>query len=73
MKVPGQAWLQFTAVPEGEGTRLIQTALYAPRGLLGLLYWWAMIPAHAFIFTDMVRAIARLAMGEAPLTSGRRS
>jgi uncharacterized protein YbjT (DUF2867 family) len=73
MKVPGKAWLQFTAVPEGEGTRLIQTALYAPRGLLGLLYWWAMIPAHAFIFTDMVRAIARLAMGEAPLTSGRRS
>jgi uncharacterized protein YbjT (DUF2867 family) len=67
MKVPGKAWLQFTAVPEGEGTRLVQTALYAPRGLLGLLYWWAMIPAHAFIFTDMARAIARLAMGELPL------
>ncbi|MCU0635275.1 MAG: SDR family oxidoreductase [Gemmatimonadaceae bacterium] len=64
MKVPGKAWLQFTAMPEGEGTRFIQTALYAPRGLLGLLYWWAMIPAHAFIFTDMARAIARLAMGE---------
>jgi uncharacterized protein YbjT (DUF2867 family) len=64
MKVPGKAWLQFTAMPEGEGTRLIQSALYAPRGLLGLLYWWAMIPAHAFIFTDMARAIARLAEGD---------
>jgi uncharacterized protein YbjT (DUF2867 family) len=69
MKVPGKAWLQFTAMPEGEGTRFIQTALYAPRGVLGLLYWWAMIPAHAFIFTDMARAIARLAMGEGALTA----
>jgi uncharacterized protein YbjT (DUF2867 family) len=71
MRVPGKAWLQFTAVPEGEGTRLVQTALYAPRGLLGLLYWWAMIPAHAFIFSDMARAIARLAMGEMPLSRPR--
>ncbi|MCU0649140.1 MAG: SDR family oxidoreductase [Gemmatimonadaceae bacterium] len=69
MKVPGKAWLQFTAMPEGEGTRFIQTALYAPRGVLGLLYWWAMIPAHAFIFTDMARAIARLAMHDGPVAS----
>jgi hypothetical protein len=64
MRVPGKAWLQFTAVPEGRGTRLLQTALFAPRGLLGLLYWYAMFPAHLFIFGDMVRAIARLARSE---------
>ncbi|HMS02787.1 MAG TPA: SDR family oxidoreductase [Gemmatimonadaceae bacterium] len=64
MRVPGKAWLQFTAVPEGQGTRLLQTALFAPRGLLGLLYWYAMYPAHLFIFGDMVRAIARLAQQE---------
>jgi uncharacterized protein YbjT (DUF2867 family) len=64
MKVPGQAWLQFTAVPEGQGTRLIQTALFAPRGLLGLLYWYAMYPAHLFIFGDMARAVAALALRE---------
>ncbi|MBP6771347.1 MAG: SDR family oxidoreductase [Gemmatimonadaceae bacterium] len=64
MKVPGKAWLQFTAVPEGNGTRLIQTALFAPRGLLGLLYWYAMFPAHLFIFGDMVRAVATLARTE---------
>lgn len=68
MRVPGKAWLQFTAVPEGEGTRLLQTALFAPRGLFGLLYWYAMYPAHLFIFGDMVRALARLAQSE-PATS----
>ncbi len=63
-KVPGQAWLQFTAVPEGRGTRLIQTAYYAPRGLLGLLYWYAMYPAHLLLFGDMARALATLAKAE---------
>ena len=64
MRVPGQAWLQFSAVPEGDGTRLIQTALFAPRGLLGLLYWYAMYPAHLFIFGDMAKAVAQLAQTE---------
>lgn len=64
MRVPGQAWLQFSAVPEGEGTRLTQTALFAPRGLLGLLYWYAMYPAHLFIFGDMAKAVAQLALTE---------
>lgn len=64
MRIPGKAWLQFTALPEGTGTRLVQTALFAPRGLTGLLYWYAMYPAHLLIFGDMVRAIAALAMRE---------
>lgn len=64
MRIPGKAWLQFTAVPEGSGTRLIQTALFAPRGLFGLLYWYAMYPAHLFIFGDMARALAALAREE---------
>lgn len=68
MRVPGKAWLQFTATPEGSGTRLVQTALFAPRGLTGLLYWYAMYPAHKFIFGDMVAGVARLARS-APLPS----
>jgi hypothetical protein len=45
--------------PEGGGTRLIQTALFAPRGLSGILYWHSLYPIHRFIFSDMVKAIAR--------------
>jgi uncharacterized protein YbjT (DUF2867 family) len=59
MKVPGKAWLQFesTRLPSG-GTLLVQTAYYAPRGLLGFLYWYAMWPFHAFLFDGLIRRIA---------------
>ncbi len=59
MKVPGKAWLQFEAIPEGEDTRLVQTAFFAPTGFLGWSYWWVLYPLHALIFSDMVDAIAR--------------
>ncbi|MDQ3556719.1 MAG: SDR family oxidoreductase [Gemmatimonadota bacterium] len=61
MKVPGSAWLEWDAIPENGGTRLVQTALFAPRGLLGVLYWYSLYPVHRFIFSDMVRAVARAA------------
>lgn len=64
MRMPGKAWLQFMAIPEGSGTRLVQTAMFAPKGLSGLLYWYAMYPAHLLIFGDMVKAVARLARNE---------
>ena len=59
MKVPGRAWLQFEAQPrEPSGSRLIQTAFFAPRGLLGLLYWYGLYPIHALIFSGLVRRLA---------------
>ncbi|MDX1646311.1 MAG: DUF2867 domain-containing protein [Longimicrobiales bacterium] len=59
MKVPGKAWLQFEAIPEGDGTRLVQTAFFAPTGFLGWLYWYGIYPVHALIFSDMIEAVAR--------------
>lgn len=61
MKLPGRAWLEFYCEPDGEGTRLVQSALFAPRGLPGVLYWYLMVPAHSFIFNDMIDAIAQRA------------
>lgn len=61
MKVPGYAWLQFEAKPEAGATRLIQTALFEPRGLFGYLYWWVLYPFHYFIFRSMIRRIAEQA------------
>ncbi len=58
MKVPGKAWLQFEAVPKGGKTQLIQTALFAPKGLFGFLYWYGSYPLHFFIFDKMVQRIA---------------
>lgn len=61
MKVPGKAWLEWSCQPEGRGTRLVQSALFEPRGLSGALYWYSLVPLHTFIFNDLIDAIARLA------------
>lgn len=59
MRVPGKAWLKFEAIPKNGKTHLVQTAMYAPKGLLGLAYWYAMYPAHLFLFGQMARRIAQ--------------
>jgi hypothetical protein len=57
MKVGGKAWLEFMI----EGNTLVQTAYHYPNGLMGRLYWYCMLPFHAFIFPDMIRSIIRQA------------
>jgi hypothetical protein len=58
MKVPGKAWLKFEALPIDGKTQIIQTALFAPKGLFGFLYWYCSYPFHFFIFEQMVKKIA---------------
>jgi uncharacterized protein YbjT (DUF2867 family) len=58
MKVPGRAWLEFNAQPRDGGSLLTQTAFFAPRGLAGHLYWYALYPVHAAIFRNLVRRVA---------------
>ena len=59
MKVPGAASLQWEVQAEGSGSRLVQTAVFVPRGLWGAVYWYALYPLHARIFSDLAHAIAR--------------
>ncbi len=62
MKLPGKAWLQFEALPYGEGqTRLVQTAFFAPKGLSGLTYWYLLYPIHSLIFSGLIRKLKALA------------
>ena len=62
MKVPGRAWLEFRCEPRSEsGSVLSQTAFFAPRGLAGLVYWYALYPIHALIFSGLVERLARRA------------
>lgn len=68
MKVPGRAWLEFLAVEtEDHQTKLVQTAYFAPKGLLGLLYWYGLYPMHALIFSSMIENLA----AEAESSTGR--
>ncbi|MEP7026959.1 MAG: SDR family oxidoreductase [Candidatus Eisenbacteria bacterium] len=63
MKLPGEAWLQFEAASGEDGrTLLSQSAFFAPRGLLGWLYWYALYPLHALIFSGLIDGIARRAL-----------
>jgi hypothetical protein len=57
MKVPGDAWLEWTMEPDGCGTRLVQKARFHPRGVWGRVYWYAMLPFHHLIFGRMATAI----------------
>jgi hypothetical protein len=59
MKVPGRAWLQFEVSPDGNGSVVRQTAIFEPRGLAGLAYWYALFPLHGLIFGRMLKGIAR--------------
>jgi hypothetical protein len=61
MRAPGSGVLEFELTPEDDGTRISATAFWHPAGVWGLLYWYALVPAHLFIFAGMTRAIARRA------------
>lgn len=59
MKLPGEAVLSFSLSPLGEGrSELRQIARFLPRGLLGLLYWYAVSPFHSYVFSGLLRGIA---------------
>jgi hypothetical protein len=63
MKVPGQAWLQFQVTPrDAQQTLLSQTAFFAPKGLVGWAYWYALYPIHQVIFSGLIDEIARRAV-----------
>jgi uncharacterized protein YbjT (DUF2867 family) len=64
LKAPGNAVLEFEIEPRGAaGSRLAITAYWHPMGVWGLLYWYALVPAHGFLFRGLVREIARRAEG----------
>jgi uncharacterized protein YbjT (DUF2867 family) len=63
MKVPGEALLEFRVEPDGENRCVLrQTALFEPRGLWGLVYWYAVLPFHGPIFRGMLRTLAKSAL-----------
>ncbi len=59
MVMPGLAWLEWAIDKTETGqTRVIQRAVYAPKGLLGHAYWWSVWPMHGFVFPSMVKYVA---------------
>ncbi len=70
MKLPGEALLEFQiepAQPSPDATSawppiactLVQTARFRPRGLAGLMYWYAVRPLHEYVFRGLLNGIRR--------------
>ena len=64
MRLPGEATLGFESQEAGEGgSTLKMTARFKPKGLLGLAYWYSVLPLHGLVFRSMLRGVARDAEG----------
>jgi uncharacterized protein YbjT (DUF2867 family) len=61
MRVPGDAWLEWTMVPTDTGTHLVQKARFHPRGVWGRAYWYGMLPFHRTIFRELAKRLASAA------------
>jgi uncharacterized protein YbjT (DUF2867 family) len=61
MRMPGRGWLRYDVErdPQTGGSVVTQTATFDSKGLFGLLYWYALVPFHAFVFNGVLRGIER--------------
>ena len=61
MRGPGSGVLEFTIRDRNDQRTLNVTAYWHPAGPAGLLYWYALLPVHAFLFRGLSAAITRRA------------
>ena len=54
MKLPGEAWLEFTLIKKDSGYFLQQVATFRPFGIFGRMYWYSVLPFHFFVFNGMI-------------------
>lgn len=67
MRAPGAGVLEFEITKEDiQVTRLTATAYWHPAGFPGLLYWYALEPAHFIIFKKMTATICKRAESHRP-------
>lgn len=73
MRLPGDAWLEFTISTEGDRFVLDQRALFFPHGLAGQLYWWTISPFHNIVFGTMIKNLASASGRRPPRHLSRRA
>ena len=60
MKTPGEALLEFQIHPLADDqVEFRMLSRFLPRGLAGILYWYALYPFHEWIFYGMLKSIAK--------------
>ena len=60
MKTPGEALLDFQIIPLADGqVEFRMLSRFLPKGLTGILYWYALYPFHEWIFYGMLKSTAK--------------
>jgi len=59
MKIPGEAWLEFSIKKENDDHVLHQKVTFRPHGIFGRIYWFLTMPLHLYIFPGMIRKIEK--------------
>jgi hypothetical protein len=63
VRAPGAGWMEWLIKPQpGGNTLLSQNAYFAPKGLVGFLYWYLLFPFHRLVFAGLIKSIAQRAM-----------
>lgn len=73
MRGPGSGVLEFDIDEQGDQRVLRATAYWHPAGPAGLIYWYSLLPVHAFLFRGMTSAIAKRAEKKERLAMGASS
>lgn len=61
MKLPGEAWLEFSIHKKGKMHELRQSAIFRPLGIFGRLYWYILLIPHYFLLKGLVKAVIKKA------------
>lgn len=71
MRMPGHGWLEWEFEElDPKTTKIHQRARFVPSGLLGRLYWWALVPFHALVFRGMLAELAKRSEAKAGQLAG---
>ncbi len=69
MLLPGVATLTLEVEPGSDGGDgrcvVASTARFRPLGLMGILYWYSVLPLHGIVFRGMLKGIVRRAESRA--------
>jgi hypothetical protein len=60
MLTPGDALLEFQVIGhDGNHVELRMLSRFLPKGIFGIVYWYALYPIHKYVFHGMLKGIAR--------------
>jgi len=57
MKLPGEAWIEWKVEGGAKTSTIEQNVTFRPKGVVGRLYWYVLVPIHHFMFQKMIDSI----------------